>query len=181
VTAARLGETLPPARRRTGGVRDTLATFARLGRDRRFTGFALSLALGFSAMFAYISGSPFVLQDIYGASPQQFSAVFALNAPGIMAAGRLSAQLVGRVAPQRLLLSGLVVNVAGGLALLAVVAAHVGGVAARSASGAIGVAQFAVAAALAPLVGAGGADTALPMALVIAGCGAGALALRPRG
>jgi DHA1 family bicyclomycin/chloramphenicol resistance-like MFS transporter len=209
--AAWLRETLPPVRRRTGGLRDTLATFARLSRDRRFTGYALALALGFAAMFAYISGSPFVLQDIYGASPQQFSAVFAANSLGIMAAGRVSAGLVGRHPPQRLLLAGLALNVAGGLALLAVVAAGVGGIvavliplfavassiglilpnatalalelhpeAAGSASGAIGVAQFAVAAALAPLVGLGGAHTALPMALVIAGCGVAALAVLPR-
>ena len=166
---------------------------------------------GFAAMFAYISGSPFVLQDIYGASPQQFAAVFAVNSLGIMAAGRVSAQLVGRIAPQRLLLAGLALNVGAGLALLAVVVAGVGGVvavlvplfavassiglilpnatalalelhpdAAGSASGAIGTAQFAVAAALAPLVGAGGTQTALPMALVIAGCGVAALAVRPR-
>jgi DHA1 family bicyclomycin/chloramphenicol resistance-like MFS transporter len=210
-TAAWLRETLVPERRHTGGLGATLATFARLGRDRRFTGYALSLALGFAAMFAYISGSPFVLQDIYGASPQEFSAVFAVNSLGIMAAGRVSAQLVGRIAPQRLLLAGLTLNVAAGLVLLAVVAAGVGGVvavlvplflvassiglilpnatalalelhpeAAGSASGAIGVAQFAVAAALAPLVGAGGATTALPMALVIAGCGVAALAIVPR-
>jgi DHA1 family bicyclomycin/chloramphenicol resistance-like MFS transporter len=210
-TGAWLRETLPPERRRTGGLRDTLATFARLGRDRRFTGYALSLALGFAAMFAYISGSPFVLQDIYGASPQQFSAIFAVNSLGIMAAGRVSAQLVGRTAPQRLLLAGLAVNVTGGLVLVAVVAAGAGGVvavliplfavassiglilpnatalalelhpeAAGSASGAIGTAQFAVAAALAPLVGVGGAHTALPMALVIAGCGLAALAVLPR-
>jgi DHA1 family bicyclomycin/chloramphenicol resistance-like MFS transporter len=210
-TGAWLRETLPPECRRTGGLRDTLATFARLGRDRRFTGYALSLALGFAAMFAYISGSPFVLQDIYGASPQQFSAIFAVNSLGIMAAGRVSAQLVGRTAPQRLLLAGLAVNVTGGLVLVAVVAAGAGGVvavliplfavassiglilpnatalalelhpeAAGSASGAIGTAQFAVAAALAPLVGVGGAHTALPMALVIAGCGLAALAVLPR-
>jgi MFS transporter, DHA1 family, multidrug resistance protein len=211
VTAARLRESLPPERRRTGGLRDTLATFARLARDRRFVAFALCLALGLASMFAYISGSPFVLQDIYGASPQQFSAVFAVNALGIMGAGRLSAQLVGRVSPHRLLAAGLTVNVAGGVALLIVVAAGVGGVvavlvplfatvasiglilpnatvlalelhpdAAGSASGAIGVAQFALAAALAPLVGAGGEATALPMALVIAACGLGASALLPR-
>src|SRR3954454_21070174 len=35
-----------------------------------------------ASMFAYIAGSPFVLQDIYGASPQQFSAVFTVNALG---------------------------------------------------------------------------------------------------
>jgi DHA1 family bicyclomycin/chloramphenicol resistance-like MFS transporter len=211
VTAARLGETLAPERRRTGGLRDTLATFARLARDRRFTGYALSLALGFAAMFAYISGSPFVLQDIYGLSPQAFSGVFALNSAGIILTGRLSAQLVERVGPQRLLRAGLALNVAAGLALLAVVAAGVSGVvavlvplfalassiglilpnatalalelhpdAAGSASGGIGVAQFTVAAGLAPLVGVGGAATALPMALVIAGCGLAALAFAPR-
>jgi DHA1 family bicyclomycin/chloramphenicol resistance-like MFS transporter len=211
VSAARLSETLAPERRRTGGLRDTLATFARLARDRRFTGYALSLALGFAAMFAYISGSPFVLQDIYGLSPQAFSGVFALNSAGIMLSGRLSAQLVERVGPQRLLRAGLMLNVAAGFALLAVVAAGVGGVvavlvplfalassiglilpnatalalelhpdAAGSASGGIGVAQFTVAAALAPLVGVGGAHTALPMALVIASCGVAALAVLPR-
>jgi DHA1 family bicyclomycin/chloramphenicol resistance-like MFS transporter len=211
VTAARLGESLAPERRRTGGLRDTLATFARLARDRRFVSFALCLALGLASMFAYIAGSPFVLQDIYGASPQQFSAVFAVNALGIMGAGHVSARLVGRVSPHRLLTAGLTLNVAGGLALLVVVAAGVGGVvavlvplfatvasiglilpnatalalelhpeAAGSASGAIGVAQFALAAALAPLVGIGGNATALPMALVIAACGVGAFALAPR-
>jgi MFS transporter, DHA1 family, multidrug resistance protein len=211
VTAVGLTETLAPERRRTGGLHDTLATFARLARDRRFTGYTLALALAFAAMFAYIAGSPFVLQDIYGASPQAFSAVFAVNALGIMAASRVSAQLVDRIPPQRLLLAGLAIDLVGGLGLLAVVAAGVGGVvavlvplfavvasiglvlpnatalalelhpeAAGSASGALGVAQFAVAAALAPLVGAGGAHTALPMALVIAGCAVAALAVLPR-
>ncbi len=48
----------------------------KLLKDRLFMGYALSQGLVTAAMFAYISGSPFVLQNIYGASPQQFSLFF---------------------------------------------------------------------------------------------------------
>jgi DHA1 family bicyclomycin/chloramphenicol resistance-like MFS transporter len=209
-TALGLRETLPPERRRSGGLRDSLATFRRLGRDRTFMGFVLALALSFSAMFAYIAGSPFVLQDLYGASPGQFGLVFAGNALGIVAAGQLSARLVGRVSSRRLLLAGLLLNVTGGVALLIAVLAGAGlpvvlaalflvpasmGLilpnatalalnrhpeAAGTASAVIGVAQFAIAGALAPLVGIAGTGTAVPMAVVIAACGAAGLALAPR-
>ena len=50
---------------------------------------------------------------------------------------------------------------------------------AGSASGLIGFAQFTLASCVAPIVGIGGADTALPMAIVMPACSlAGLLALR---
>ncbi|MEC3637637.1 hypothetical protein ACUUYQ_08295 [Bacillus halotolerans] len=42
-------------------------------------GFAFSQAYIGIGMFAYISGSPFVLQNIYGVSAQMFSMPFAIN------------------------------------------------------------------------------------------------------
>jgi DHA1 family bicyclomycin/chloramphenicol resistance-like MFS transporter len=209
-SALGLGESLPAARRHAGGVSGTLVTFRRLAGDRAFMGYVLSQALAFAAMFAYISGSPFVLEEIYGASPQQFSAVFALNALGIVAAGQASARLVGRVAPRRLLLAGLALNALGGAALLAVTLAGLGLAAvlaalflvpaslglilpnatalalgrhpeaAGTASAVIGVVQFSAGALVAPLVGAGGQATAVSMAVVIAACGAAAITLAPR-
>lgn len=122
-----LGETLPPERRHPGGLVATLATFRRLLADRAFIGYALSGGLAFAAMFSYISGSPFVLQDIYGASPQLFSAMFGLNAFGLVVAGQVNGRLVGRVAPARLLVVGLAASACGGVALLTVVAGgHLG-------------------------------------------------------
>ncbi len=59
------------------------------------------IGLSFGAMFAYIAGSPFVVQDIYGASPQAFSAVFAVNALGIIVNGRLSGCSSAATAPTR--------------------------------------------------------------------------------
>lgn len=75
-----LPETLPTECRHQDGTRAAVRTLGMLCSDRAFTGFALAGGLAFAAMFAYIAGSPFVLEGIYGLSAQEFSAVFALNA-----------------------------------------------------------------------------------------------------
>jgi DHA1 family bicyclomycin/chloramphenicol resistance-like MFS transporter len=95
-------------------------------RDRRFMGYILTGGFAFAAMFAYISGSPFVLEDIHGLSKQQFSFVFGSNALGIMIAGQIGGRLVGRVAPSRLLGAGLVMSFGGSLILLVATAAFGG-------------------------------------------------------
>ena len=77
-------------------------------------------------MFTYISGSPFVLEGIFGVSPQLFSVLFATNALGLMVCGQINGRLVGRVPLRILLAGGLAATAIGGLALLAVVAGGIG-------------------------------------------------------
>jgi DHA1 family bicyclomycin/chloramphenicol resistance-like MFS transporter len=206
VAAIWLPETLPQERRRGGGLGVTLRTFRMLLADRLFLGCALTSGCSIAAMFAYIAGSPFVLEDIYGVSPQVFSLVFASNALGIIVAGQLSARLVGRIAPVALLTAGVVIGVSGGVTLLVVITVGGGGLAvvlpalflvvasvglvipnatalaladhpqvAGSGSALLGLAQFIIGGAVAPLVGVGGTGTAFPMALVIAALGLAAL------
>ena len=196
--ATGLAETLPSARRRSGGTRDTLRTFRRLLRDPAFVGRALPAGMAIAAMFAYIAGSPFVLQEIHGVSERQFSFLFGMNALGLMLASQINGRLVGRVPLARLLIGGLIGNASGGLALLSVILAG-GGLAgvlpslfllvaslgfvlpnatalalsrfpetAGSASALIGLLQYAIGAAAAPLVGIAGERDARPMAVVIA-------------
>lgn len=124
--AAGLSETLPPGYRQIGGIRITLATFRQLLTTRAFLGFALSSGLAFAGMFSYISGSPFVLQDLYGVSPQVFSLIFGMNALGFVIAGQVNGRLVGRVALLKLLAFGLVATTTGGVTLLLVVS--IGGI-----------------------------------------------------
>jgi len=192
-----LPETLPSTVRRPGGLRRTASVMAELLSDRRFVGYAAAPGLLFAAMFAYIAGSPFVLQQVYGLSAQQFGLVFGMNALGIMALGQLSGRLVHRVPPRRLLLAGLLTAVTGGAVLVAttvgnlalpavlpglfLIVASVGLVMpnatalamagrpeqAGSASALLGVLQFALGAAAAPLVGAAGTVTAVPMAVLM--------------
>jgi len=204
--AAGLPETLPAARRRAGGWRDAFTVYEGLLSDRLFVLYVLAAGLPYAAMFAYIAGSPFVLQDIFGMSPQAFSVVFATNALGIMVAGQTGGRLAVRVGPRALLTAGLVGSSAGSLALLCALLLHAGlpGVLpalfmvvasvglvmpnvsalaladhadrAGAASGLLGLAQFAIGGAAAPLVGVAGTRADLPMALIIAGFGAGAAA-----
>jgi DHA1 family bicyclomycin/chloramphenicol resistance-like MFS transporter len=202
-----LGESLPPERRRGGGVRATLAAFRQLLSDRAFMAYALSSGLAFAAMFAYIAGSPFVLEQIYGVSPQTFSLVFAANGLGFVAVSQAGGRLVGRVSQRRLLELGLGLSLAGGLLLVAAASLGLGlpGVAlgffltvasiglvapnstalalsghpqiAGSASAFIGVLQYVVGAAITPLVGLLGTGTALPLALLMASLSAAACAV----
>ncbi|MFI9718564.1 multidrug effflux MFS transporter [Streptomyces sp. NPDC052396] len=116
---ARLPETLPPERRRNGGVGQALRTMGSLLADRIFLGYLLSGGFAFAALFSYISASPFVVQDIYGASPQTFSLLFGLNSVGLVAVGQINGKLlVGRVSLDKALAFGLAVITLAATALL---------------------------------------------------------------
>jgi DHA1 family bicyclomycin/chloramphenicol resistance-like MFS transporter len=195
---AMLAETLAPAARHGGGIAATLRIFRGLVGDREYMGYALAMGLAFGAMAAYIGGSPFVLQDIYGVSPQVFSLLFALNAGGIVVASQVGRALVDRLGPRALLNAGVSMSALGGLGVLASVLLDIGLIAllpsffvlvasiglvfpnatalaladhpqtAGSASAGLGLSQFAIGALAAPLAGVGGSHTALPMAIVMA-------------
>jgi DHA1 family bicyclomycin/chloramphenicol resistance-like MFS transporter len=122
-----LHESLPADRRRRDGMRSTLRTLVALTRDRTFMPYVLSLALSFGAFFAYISASPFVLEDIHGVSPQVFSVIFAVNSVALIG----SAQIVGhlsdrRASPERMMRVGVWLLLAAGVALVPVVAFETG-------------------------------------------------------
>ncbi|MEU7371895.1 multidrug effflux MFS transporter [Streptomyces hygroscopicus] len=105
-----LGETLPPERRHDGGLGQTLRTMRGLLADRVFAGYMLAGSFAFAALFAYVAGSSFVMQEIYGASPQTFSLLFGLNSIGLVITGQLNGRLlVGRVSMDKVLTVGLVV------------------------------------------------------------------------
>jgi MFS transporter, DHA1 family, multidrug resistance protein len=127
VAGVLLPETLAPERRHRGGLATTRRAFRELLSDRHFVGYVLSCGFVFAAMFAYIAGSPFVLQDIYGLSPQAFSLAFAVNGLGIMAAASVNRRLVGRLRPATLLRAGVTQSALGGVLLLTAVLTGAGG------------------------------------------------------
>jgi MFS transporter, DHA1 family, multidrug resistance protein len=191
-----LRETLPPERRIVGGFSNTLHGYNTLLHDRFFVGCALSSGLAGASMFAYISGSTFVLQRIYGMSPQGFSLVFG----SISLALVIAAQVGGRLALvwplTRVLGFGLAVNLLGAtfllvtvsiglplavlVAALSVMVSAIGLIfptanalamadypdLAGTASSLQGLSQFVFGAIAAPLVGIAGEQTALPLGIV---------------
>ncbi|MGW2615260.1 multidrug effflux MFS transporter [Streptomyces sp. NPDC001500] len=104
----RLPETLPAGGRHAGGTGEALRAMRRLLSDRRFAGYLLTGGFAFAALFAYISASPFVVQEIYGASPQTFGLLFGANSIGLVVVGQINGKiLVGRVRLDRVLAAGL--------------------------------------------------------------------------
>jgi len=200
---ALLAETLPAAARHRGGLRLTLGRFGGLLANRRFVADAGALNLAFGALFAYISASSFVLEDIYRTSPQLYGLIFALLAAVFVAVAQIGGRLVVRVGARRLFRLGLhaialasigalvSIAVGGGLAALVCCLALVNagngfvwpngtavsmadmGEVAGSASALLGVGQFGVAALVAPLVGVAGSRAALPAGVVMCVCGVG--------
>ncbi|MFI7219886.1 multidrug effflux MFS transporter [Micromonospora maritima] len=127
VAAIGLPETLPPARRRRGGVVATVSLYGSLLRDRVFVGLVLVAGLAMAALFAYVAGSSFVLQQGYGLDEQQFGLAFGAGAVGLIGATQYNVRLLRRHPPQRILVASLGVGTLAGLALVAFAATGLGG------------------------------------------------------
>jgi len=188
-------ETLPVERRSSGGMTGELRAFGTLLRDRGYTGTVLAGTMVSAAMFGYISASPFLLQDGFGLSAQWFSACFALNALGIVAATQVGRMLLHRTTSFALLSWGVGQALVGAVLLLVTVLAgwglvmvlvslfvmvssvglalpHSSAIAmdrhrriAGAASALFGLAQFALGAITAPLVGLGDRTAGLALAV----------------
>jgi DHA1 family bicyclomycin/chloramphenicol resistance-like MFS transporter len=191
-------ETLPAQRRIGSGGVGLGAGVGRLLRDPVFISAVLITGLMGAALFAYVAAATFVLQDIYGLSPQGYALVFALNAGGVMLAGLVAGPLSTRWSQKTTLAEAIGVSVLSSLAVLASGALHlplpvmiaslfvmVGGVAlaqppaaaialagypdmAGKASSAIGFMRYGLGGVAAPAAGLGGAYTAVPLGVVAA-------------
>jgi DHA1 family bicyclomycin/chloramphenicol resistance-like MFS transporter len=113
-----LPETLPPVRRRPGNVRDSLRGYAGLFRDRLFVVMVVVSGLMFATLFAYISGAPFILQDLFSLTPQQFGLAFSANVVGLILVTQLNPLVIRRISPVTALFISVVVSFTGAVALL---------------------------------------------------------------
>ena len=91
-------------------------------RHRAYRIYLAIVAASYGGLFAWISGSSFVLQDLYGLSPLLFGLVFAAATLGYGTGTLLAARLVVRIGIDRTIVCGGGALAAGGLAMLAVVA-----------------------------------------------------------
>ncbi|PVX66262.1 UNVERIFIED_ORG: DHA1 family bicyclomycin/chloramphenicol resistance-like MFS transporter [Nocardia globerula] len=192
-------ETLPPERRHGGGLKALVANLGYVTGNRRYLGYALAFIFGFGALFSYIAASPFVVQNVLGLTPSQFSMVFAVNAVGMVVAATITARLLGRLSARTLLNFGVALLTISGAVLFCTAAlfnstspaalliplfvsvSSIGFImgnatalaqgevtaAAGTGSALMGAGQFGLAAAVSPLVGIAGPDTAVPMAIAI--------------
>ncbi len=191
-------ETLPPARRVDKGHATIRDRYRALFADRVFIGVAIIGGMSFSGLFAYLSASPFLFQEVYGLDPQGYGLLFAMNSIGVVAGVQVSSRLAKRIAPQWILSVSTLVLLGSALAIIALDIAGAGfwgtvvplwffitacgfgfpmvqalalanhGKEAGTAASLLGAVNFGLAGLLSPIVGLFGIANAVPMGVVMA-------------
>ncbi|SCK16477.1 Bcr/CflA family multidrug efflux MFS transporter [Vogesella sp. LIG4] len=129
LVALRLPETHPPENRSTQSLGAAFRAYGRVLGDVPSLGYLLALGLTFGAMFAYITGSPFVYIGYFGVAPQHYGWLFGLNIAAVIVLTLLNKRLAQRHRPDSLLqwqtaavaLAGIALWLAGAGSLPAVV------------------------------------------------------------
>jgi DHA1 family bicyclomycin/chloramphenicol resistance-like MFS transporter len=190
-------ETLPAERRRTNDGVGTAARYRALFSDRQFVGVALVSGLVFSGLFAYLTSTPFLFQNRYGFTPQQYGILFAANSIAVIIGVQSSARIARHVGPQwilavatvGLLLAATIIVVldatGAGLAGIVVplwffilacgfcfpcmqaIALAHHGNEAGTAASVLGAANFGLAGLLSPIIGLFGVGNAIPMGVTM--------------
>ncbi|MDM4762507.1 multidrug effflux MFS transporter [Galbitalea sp. SE-J8] len=194
VSAFFIVETLPRERRADAGHSSARERYRALFSDRVFVGAALVAGMTFSGLFAYLSSSSFLFQDVYGLDAQQYGVLFAVNSLGVVTGIQTSSRLARILPPQWILLgavSGMFLSAA---TIVTLDAAHAGlwgilvplwfficscgfafpcqqvlalanhGGEAATAASLMGAVNFGLAGLLSPVVGLFGITNAIPMA-----------------
>lgn len=197
IISFQLPETLSEENKVESNFTQTMKNFGALLKDRTFLGFAFTQSFMTAGIFAYVSGTPFVYQNIYGASPQLFSILFAMNGIGIMIGTRLVGKFADVISEAKFLKIGLTLALSASTALVIAVFAQgplftvvipvflfvssIGmistssfslamakqGHIAGSAAALLGLLPFLLGALSAPLVGIAGEETAVPMGVIM--------------
>ena len=107
-----------PDARATGLVR-IFGNYRVLLADRRFLGYAIVNAFGFSVIMAFLSSASFVLMGALGLAAWQFSLQFTFAVLGYVLGTLVTARLVTRVGIDRLLRIGTVMSAAAGTGMAA--------------------------------------------------------------
>jgi len=121
-------ESLPPERRSRPGVRPLLRGYASVLTHRQAIGYILTGGITFGALFAFLSGAPFVFIEFYGIAPEHLGYIFTINVLGVMAGGWLNSKLVMTKGVFQMLSIGVWLLFAGAVALFALIATNIWGV-----------------------------------------------------
>ncbi|WP_176585838.1 Bcr/CflA family multidrug efflux MFS transporter [Priestia megaterium] len=199
MVSLKLPETLPPEKRVPSNLPQLMSNFGSLFKEREFMGYAFTQGFTTAGIFAYVSGIPFVYQNIYHVSPQQFSLLFGVNGLGLIIGSQLVGRLTDYISERTFLKIGLGISIAAGAILLIALllkapliavaipifffvssisiigttsfalAIESQGHIAGSASALLGLLPFVLGSLSAPLVGIAGSYTGVPMGVTIFG------------
>ncbi len=111
-----------PARTGPFALADFVRALRHVGGNRGFRAHMALVTTSYAGLFAYISGSSFVMQELYGLTPFGFGVVFSVSSFGYVAGTFLASQLVLRAGLDRTIGLGAAALAGGGILMMAAVA-----------------------------------------------------------
>ena len=117
VVAMWLPETVPAGERGRWTARGMMADFARLSAHATFRRYTAAVCLGYGGLFAFISGSSFVLQGHYGLDELEFGLSFALAVLGFIIGTLIAAAFTRRIGVERTVAIGTLALAVGGVTM----------------------------------------------------------------
>ena len=111
-------ETLPKEKRQSANVSAIFKAAKSILKNRMYLQHAIILWCTVGIMFAYISSSPFIIQNILGLTPFNYTLVFGTNGIGIMIAGAVATAVAKKVSPRKVLGWGIGLQLSGAGILL---------------------------------------------------------------
>lgn len=122
-----LPETLRPEKRVKASLGSAFRNYFALLSNWRFMRFTLCVTLFYVAMYAYITGSPFVFISYYHVDPQYYGWLFAVNIVGVMILSAFNRKLVHRYPLETLLKVASLVAAVAMLVMALLVKLQIGG------------------------------------------------------
>ena len=109
------------------GVGPVLRGYVTVLGNRDALGYILAGGVTFGALFAFLSGAPFVFIEYYGIAPEHLGFIFTLNVLGVMGGGWLNSRLVTTRGIREMMTTGVWLLFAGAMILFALIATNVFG------------------------------------------------------
>jgi DHA1 family bicyclomycin/chloramphenicol resistance-like MFS transporter len=125
-TSLFLRETLAPEARSVRGHSSVGQRYGALFRDRVYVGAVLIAGMNFSALFAYLSSSSFLFQDVYALTPQQYGFLFGINSIGVVVGVQVSSRLQKRIGPQWIIAGATILQLVSAVAIVVLDASGAG-------------------------------------------------------
>ncbi|MBT6512821.1 MAG: multidrug effflux MFS transporter [Alphaproteobacteria bacterium] len=113
-----LPETLDETKRQPAHVATILRHFGAMLRNRVFLGFTIALCASFIGLFGYIAGAGYTYVEVFKVAENHVGWLILLAVAGYITGGFTGSRCQRRFGLERIVLTGMVLNVAGGMAML---------------------------------------------------------------
>lgn len=98
--------------------------FWEVGKNRQFYTYALSGSLSAAGLYAYLSGSPFVMMELFGVNEREYGWIFGLIAAGLIISSQINGRILRRFQSVHIARRAVIIQALVGLSMIILSVTH---------------------------------------------------------